>query len=483
MDAAAIALNRFGLGGRPDQAVPSDPRRWLLDQTRFFEARPLALTGIPPRAELVEELGDYLEQARGNARERRQTPATMEAPMTGEDGMPALAGLPRSAQQYLRRGIRDHYIAMNAARLAAALASEAPFVERLVHFWANHFAVSADKPAVIGLAGLLEFEAIRPHVLGRFSDMLIAVEQHPAMLLYLDQAQSIGPNSRAAARAERRGRQRGLNENLAREILELHTLGVDGGYSQSDVTELARALTGWTVGGLARGPAARFIDTGTAGEFLFASPLHEAGERTILGRRYADKGEAQAREALQDLALQPATARHLATKLARHFAGDDPPAAMVDRLARTYLESGGELASVYREIAASPEAWVAAPVKFKAPWEWLISALRGLGVEALEPKVAAATLNELGQPTWRPGSPAGWDDIAQSWAAPDALVRRVEVAERIAQRAGHRLDARVLAEQLLPGALEGRTRDAIQRAESPQQGLSLLLVSPEFLRR
>ena len=193
----------------------------------------------------------------------------------------------------------------------SALTTDSPFVERLVHFWANHFAVSVDKLPVIGLAGLLEFEAIRPHVLGRFSDMLLAVEQHPAMLVYLDQAQSIGPNSRAGELAAMRGgKQRGLNENLAREIMELHTLGVRTGYSQADVTEFARALTGWTVSGLGRGPAARPIG-GVPGQFVFADILHEPGARTIVGKSYDQPGEAQARAVLRDLAASPATARHL----------------------------------------------------------------------------------------------------------------------------------------------------------------------------
>src|SRR5207237_2397287 len=170
-------------------------------------------------------------------------------------------------KQYLRKNIRENYLVMSSARLDSALASDSPFVERLVHFWANHFAVSVDKLPVIGLAGLLEFEAIRPHVLGRFSDMLLAVEQHPAMLVYLDQAQSIGPDSQAGTFAVMRGgKARGLNENLAREIMELHTLGVRTGYSQADVTEFARALTGWTVGGIGRGPAARLLGNAPAGE-------------------------------------------------------------------------------------------------------------------------------------------------------------------------------------------------------------------------
>lgn len=200
-------------------------------------------------------------------------------------------------------------------------------------------------------------------------------------------------------------------------------------------------------------------------------------------KSYAQSGEAQARAVLLDLAAAPATARHLATKLARHFAGDDPPQALVERLARAYLSSGGNLPTVYRALIESPEAWVAHPLKFKTPWEWSVSSLRALGITTMDPKAATGVLRQLGQPTWQPGSPAGWDDIAASWAGPDALVRRVEVAQRFADKAGSSLDARALAERLFPGSLSTATRTAIARAESPAEGTALLLVSPEFVRR
>jgi uncharacterized protein (DUF1800 family) len=478
---ATIALNRFGLGARPTDQPPADPKRWLLQQLDRFEPRPQALSQVPARANVVAQLGDYLaaQQMAGRARRQLQ-PASMAV-----DAKPQQQGDPQadSLKRYLRQSIRDDYLVMNAARLDAALTSDSPFVERLVHFWANHFAVSVDKLPVIGLAGLLEFEAIRPHVLGRFSDMLLAVEQHPAMLVYLDQAQSIGPDSQAGEFiAMRGGKQRGLNENLAREIMELHTLGVRTGYSQADVTEFARALTGWTVAGLGRGPAARLIG-GQPGQFQFAAVLHEPGSRTIMGKKYDQPGEAQARAVLLDLAASPATAKHLSTKLARHFAGDDPPDALVQRLGKAYLASGGDLPTVYRALIESPEAWAPQPLKFKNPWEWSVSALRAIGTTSLDPQIAAGVLKQLGQPTWQPGSPAGWDDIAASWAGPDALVRRVEVAQRLGDRAGSSVDARALAEKLYPGSLSEATRTAIARAESPVEGLALLLVSPEFVRR
>jgi uncharacterized protein (DUF1800 family) len=474
-------LNRFGLGSRPGDQPPADAKKWLIAQLERFQPHPQALAQVPSRAEVVGQLADYLaaQQMAGRAK-RQMQPASLS---TGAPPPQQPDPQAQATKRYFRKSIRDDYLVMNAARLDSALTTDTPFVERLVNFWANHFAVSVDKLPVIGLAGLLEFEAIRPHVLGRFSDMLLAVEQHPAMLLYLDQAQSIGPDSPAGQRiAMRGGKQRGLNENLAREIMELHTLGVRTGYTQADVTEFARALTGWTVSGLGRGPASRLIG-GEPGQFKFAEVLHEPGARTIIGKKYPQDGEEQARAVLLDLAASPATARHLATKLARHFAGDDPPPALVERLTKSYLASGGDLPTIYRTLIGSPEPWAPKPLKFKNPWEWTVSSLRAVGSNELEPLMAANLLRQLGQPTWQPGSPAGWDDIAASWAGPDALVRRVEVAQRVADRAGSTIDARALAEKLFPGSLSEATRTAVARAESPTEGLALLLVSPEFVRR
>jgi uncharacterized protein (DUF1800 family) len=487
MSALSIAFNRFGLGTRAGDSAPDDPRRWLAGQLDRFDPRPEPIAAAPARAEVAAGLADYIEDSRGQGRRRAGAPPTpMPMPMEAQSGMEdQLAGLPENARRFIRGVSRQNYLAMVGARTDAALTSPAPFVERLVHFWANHFAVSADKLTVIGLAGLLEFEAVRPHVLGRFRDMLVAVEQHPAMLLYLDQAQSIGPDSPGGRLAQRFARQRrGLNENLAREILELHTLGVNSGYSQADVTEFARALTGWTVDGLTRGPVRRLLGgTGRAGDFLFAERIHEPGARTILGRAYRQQGLAQGLGVLDDLAADSRTARHLSAKLARHFAGDDPPPAMVERLTAAWLSSGGDLPAVYRAILDSPEAWSGAAPKFRTPWDWSLAALRAVGVRHVEPQPAAGLLNQLGQPVWRPGSPAGFDDIGPSWSGPDALLRRVEAAERIAARAGGQIDARQLGPRILPGALGEATAQAVARAESPGQGLALLLVSPEMLRR
>ncbi len=496
MSAISVAINRFGLGARGDDALPRDPRAWLTDQFARFEPRPPAIAAAPSREAVAGQLADYLEKLRPMTRAARRAPPEPggpamspamqpEAMADAATGQPAATDPMKELRQFIRQQGRDNYLACVGARAAAALVTPAPFVERMVHFWANHFAISADKLTVVGMGGLLEFEAIRPHVLGSFSAMLNAVERHPAMLLYLDQAQSIGPNSPIGARIAARGaRKVGLNENLAREIMELHTLGVRTGYSQADVTEFARAMTGWTIAGLGRGPLARFAGAnGRPGDFAFAAPVHEPGDRTIMGRRYAEQGERQAQAVLDDLAVHPATAAHIATKLARHFTGDTPPPAMVARLTAAFLQSRGDLPTLYRVLIASPEAWTESGGKFRSPWDWTIAALRATGAREIPAQQLGGLMTQLGQPVWRPGSPAGYDDVVATWAGPDAVMRRVEVAERIATRASSTVDARALAPRLFPQALSASTTAALMGAESPGQALSLLLVAPEFMRR
>ncbi len=456
---AAIALNRFGLGARPDEPVPADPAGWLLGQLERWDPLPPAWAA-QPRSEAA--LLAWVDEQR---LARQQPDPQARA----------------AAQQAARREARDRYLAASAARLQCALDTPTPFVERLVHFWANHFAVSVEKGPVLGLAGAFEADAIRPHVLGRYEDLLGAAVRHPAMLLFLDQAQSTGPNSPGGLRsaAQGQGRARGLNENLAREILELHTLGVRGGYTQADVGELARALTGWSV----RGPQDPPGSVPGPHGFLWRPGLHEPGTRVVTGRSYPQEGEAQSLAILRELAVAPATATHLATKLARHFVADDPPPALVRRLADAWLRSGGDLAVVARTLVGAREAWAPSAARFKSPWDWAVSSLRALGRRELPPAQVATLLDQLGQPVWRPGSPAGWDDVDAAWAAPDALLRRVEVATRLATQAGQAVDARALAPRLLPGGVSAATTTQLARADSPATALVLLLVSPEFMRR
>jgi uncharacterized protein (DUF1800 family) len=490
--ALAIAANRFGLGAKPHDLaeIGGDPRGWLLSQ---LVGAPSVLVGAGLRssAEILSatlELGAEAGRAR-RSRSRASAADSAEAPAPD----PAVV---RNVVEVVA-GQRSIYAAEVEARTAAAVAADRPFVERLTHFWTNHFAVSVDKPAVLGLAGAFEREAIRPRVLGNFADLLIAAERHAAMLIYLDNHLSIGPGSRAAriADAARNGREIGLNENLAREILELHTLGVSGGYTQGDVRSLAEVLTGWSIGGTGRFARRRFgaaptaVDDGSGdgnerpGEFVFRPALHEPGVKEVLGKRYADTGAAQGESVLRDLAANASTARHVATKLARHFVADEPPAAAVERIAGAFTDSGGDLVSVYRALVDVPEAWREPLAKYKTPSDYVISTFRGLDLPHHGGPGYAASLELLGQRAFAPGSPAGWPDRSTDWDGSSALLKRIEWADALAQRVGSRRAAADLASQLLGGVATAATVTALERASSPEQAVTLLLTAPEFLRR
>jgi uncharacterized protein (DUF1800 family) len=454
--ASAIAANRFGLGARPGElvAIGADPRGWLEEQLRH---------GPPLRPEGTLQGS---AQILANALElRRQIQAERKA---GED-----------VQQRLPLFLRPIYVSEANARLAAAVESDRPFVERLTQFWGNHFAVSVDKQLLAGLAGSFEREAIRPHVLGNFSELLLAVETHPAMLLYLDNHLSVGPHSLAATRIARRNSERkiGINENLAREILELHTLGVGGGYTQRDVTTFAEVITGWSLGGA----GGRFA-LGEPGEFVFRAELHEPGTKVLLNRSYPDEGFRQGAAVLRDLAASDATAHFIATKLTRHFVADDPPPAAVQRVARAFMHSHGDLPHVYRALLDSSEAWAEPLAKYKTPSDYVISSYRGLGMP-VEGRASLGPLELLGQRTWQPGSPAGWPDRSADWDGASALMKRIQWADALGQRLGSARDAAELAPQLLGANLSSATRTALARAASGAQALTLLLAAPEFMRR
>ncbi len=492
MSIASIALNRFGYGVVFSQTPPADPKGDLLRQLQRYDTLPGPLADRPDTS---GEAGELLRILRQGRREREGQPAAMMAPRDQDSAMreagerpgrggrdELLAALPPEYREKLREAY-SHYRKDVATRIRVSVASPTPFAERLVHFWSNHFSVSAQKPGTPFEVGNHEFNAIRPHVTGRFVDMLKAAVLHPAMLLYLDQFQSIGPNSIFGARRRRRagtgGRERDLNENLAREILELHTLGVDGGYTQSDVTEFARALTGWTIPNLAR--IARFAQEQPGGA-AFVEIAHERGARRVLGKTYEDTGAEQAIAILEDLAAHPSTARFVATKFARHFSADDPPASLVARLESDFLETRGDLGSLARTLVEAPECWEPEPAKFRTPIDWFTSVLRFTGIARLDDNRINGALRQLGQLPWSASSPAGFDDVADSWAGPDALLRRVELAERIARNVpSDGVLAR--AEAAFPGALSEPTSSWLARAESGAQAMGLFLVAPEMMRR
>jgi len=452
---AAIAATRFGLGARPGEiaAAKSDPRGFLTAQIRPQGAD-------QPQAD-AEGSAQRLSDFRDYQMEKREAKAE---------------GEPKSAPvKDARRDLRDQTNADFLARAQLGTSTDAAFRERWTLFWANHFTVSATKLATATVVGPFEQEAIRPHVFGRFEDLLVAASTHPAMLIYLDQAQSVGPDSRAANALQRRAnRKGGLNENLAREILELHTVGVGAGYGQADVTEFARAMTGFGIG---RPQEDR------AFQFLFRDNAHEPGARTVMGRRYGQDGQSQALAVMADLAASPQTARHLATKLAVHFVGDAPPPALVARLEKSFIASGGRLDDLARTLVAAPEAWDPAPAKFKTPYEFTISTWRAVGGQ---PKVIgklAPVLTGLGQKPFSAPTPKGWPEEAQVWCAPDALIKRLRFSEAFAAQAADRLDPGDLAQSALGARLTPPVAKAVARAETRREAMALLLMSPEFQRR
>ncbi len=441
---AAVAAGRFGYGPKPGELdqIASDPRGWVIEQLSKSPERPEGLRAIPDSVDRAAQVLVALNQ--------------------GADNL----------AQMMRQEGRRIYISDVAARTLAAARTEDAVIERLVHFWSNHFTVSASRPIVLPVALPFEQEAIRPHVLGRFTDMLLAVARHPAMLAYLDNAVSVGPNSWAGRR-----RDRGLNENLAREILELHTLGVDGGYTQDDVRQLALILTGWTV---------RRPQDGDPGRFRFLPAIHEPGDKRLLGVVYAEDGQAEGERALADLARHPSTARHIAVKLARHFIADQPPGTAVDRLAAAFQASDGDLHAVSRELVQIDAVWADPLPKFKSPNDLVISALRSMGGAPGNSEVgtgAVASLDMLGQAPFTAPSPAGWPDTAEAWATPEAMVRRVEWGLEVAQRIGGSIDPRRFVDWTIAPVAADDTLIAIDRAPSAEEGLALAFASPAFQRR
>ena len=495
---AAIALTRFGMGARPGEIdrVAANPREWLEAQVRASGA-PVPRGEFPSSTDQVQALLAYRQDIPDRPTSRREAGAGPEAAMntpTAAEGIrptdpagQAAFDARRESRQALTRVAAEAFLAR------AQLATTTPdgFAERWALFWANHFTASATKFQSAIFVDAYEREAIRPHVFGRFETLALAAEQHPAMLLYLDQAQSVGPNSIAGKR-----RNVGLNENLAREIMELHTVGSDAGYSQADVTEFARALTGWSIpaerdggggGGRGGGRRGRAMAQALSGEtgrngFVYRPVVHEPGERRVLGRRYADSGRQQGETVLKDLANRPETARRLARKIAAHFVADVPPAALVVALERAWTTSGGDLSVVARALIAAPEAWEPAPAKIKTPYEFIVSAHRAFGTEPRQVQALRQAMLAMGQPPQSAPSPEGWPDTAADWAGPDALVKRLDWSRATASMA-QAADPNATAAAALGSRLGERTRQAVARAESRPEAFTLFLMSPEFQRR
>jgi len=488
---AALALHRFGFGPRPGSiaAIAADPRAAVLadldrpDAGQILAAAGLLTSGAANRATFEFFAARNAKARVARLREEEAKRVAAEAGMAGmteakADMQPDAAKTPDSkppgnkppatmqaATPPPETVPQQIFFAEARARLDAAIGVEIGFVERLVWFWSNHFCVNADDTV---MAGGYEREAIRPHVLGHFVELLQAAEGHPAMLLYLTNTLSMGPNSVAGI-----NRTRGLNENLAREILELHTLGVRTGYTQEDVISFAKVITGWTI-----------LPTDTnpehGGEFLFHHRLHEPGPETVMGKSYRDTGFEQGRAVLADLARHPATARHIAFKLARHFVADDPPPALVARLEQRFNETEGDLYEVSKALATAPESWSEERVKIKRPSEWMVAYLRAARFTG-DIRAMNQGMNRLGEPLWRPPAPRGFPDDNATWL--DGLSHRLDIANNFSQRNADRLDAAAMLDTALGPLASEETRRAVARAESKPQALTLVLMASEFLWR
>ena len=491
---AALALHRFGFGPRAGTiaAIASDPRGALLAELDKPNAGRIADAGLISSGAASRMASDFVaersaKQKLETLRQQAATEAakqeaaklaagnpTMQSPVSenagmeksadakGDEARTTAAKAPQPETPMLENFFREA-----KAHYDGAVRAEIGFVERLVWFWSNHFCINAD---VTVQAGAYEREAIRPHVLGKFADLLIAAESHSAMLNYLGNSASMGPNSVAGI-----NRDRGLNENLGREVLELHTLGVRTGYSQDDVVSFAKVITGWTT------YLPDLPERG--GEFFFYPRFHEPGPQTVLGKAYRDTGFEQGKAVLADLARHPATARHVATKLARHFIADEPPATLVETLRQKFVETDGDLWQVARALVMAPESWAPEQTKLKWPSEWMMSYIRAGGFNGVDVRRAAPSLARLGEPLWRPPAPKGFPDDEAAWI--DGIAHRLETANAYAQNPNsqNRLDPKAMLEASLGPLASPETRIAVNRAENKQQAVVLLLMAPEFQRR
>jgi len=452
---AIIAQSRFGLGAMPGQlaTVMADPRGWLLGQLRGSEpSTDQRLAERPDHADTVRQLASGMQEGSKEA----------------------------------RRAMLDHtksvYRTDVATHLSASAASSRPFRERLTRFWGNHLTVSVARKEVLGIAGAFERDVVRAHLDGSFAEMVLASTRHPAMLAYLDNLKSIGPSSVAGRR-----RDRGLNENLARELMELHTLGVDGGYSQADVRSMAELLTGWSLatddGVTARMTLAMGGSPAFTGAFGFQHRMHEPGTKQLLGRRYGE-GEAAGVAAIEALARHPATGRNVARRLVAHFhprPTEPSGQAAEHHLAQVFTDSEGHLPTVHEALVTTDSFWERPWARVKTPHDLVLGVARALGLIE-EGEAMGEALEALGQPLWRAPSPKGWSDDEADWTGPEQVLGRIEWLARVARTVGPTAGrGRALADELYGATLSPRTADTLRSAG--RDDLWVLLCSPEMQRR
>ena len=448
----AIAVTRFGLGARIGEieTASKNPKKWLRDQIYSTPAPIFPVKG------LSSSKGYILEKA-----------AFLAARKAQKD---------EAAKITVSKPFNKRYRASEDAELAAhfrfGVETSMPFHERLTRFWSNHFSVSGRTRDIL-TAAAHEREAIRPFISGTFKDLAISAILHPSMLIYLDNIRSIGPNSIFGLVG--RFRQKGLNENLAREVMELHTVTPKAGYEQSDVTEFARALTGWTI-------AAKNQPENLRGQTFFNAKWHEPGSRTVMGKTYLPIGKSQAMAIIKNLCSYPETAKNISYKLARHFVADKPPPDLVKKLTSEFIKTDGNLTALYEILIEAPELWEIRAQKVKTPYELLTSTARYMGIENVFPTWSSDVFEGFGQTSFRAPTPEGWADTSDAWIGPDALMKRIEWSNKVAQR-NSKMDARAFLKNALGDRVSEKTKLAINQAESNQQALIMMLISPEFQRR
>lgn len=442
--AAMIAFQRFGLGAKPGGpvAIGADPKAALLAEINTPDVALIPAGGLPT----------YAEAAREGTFDGSRADAVCRAEING--------------------------------RVDKHISADIGFAERLVLFWSNHFSMSILKDHIIrSTLGQLERDVIRKHVLGKFSDMLNGVIAHPAMIAYLDNANSVGPGSVVGVRGRR-----GFNENLAREILELHTLGSGGQQTEADIRAFTRILTGWS---FVRAREAESGESGgtqqNRGQFIFRADWHEPDPIAMMNKIYPDEGQKQGQRVLNDLAKHRSTAEHIAFKLVQHFIADEPTPAMVDPIRNAFLQSRGDLKIVAEALIDLPEAWSTPLAKIRTPYELSIAQFRALGYRytPTEYRYFLNTQRVLQQPLWECPSPTGYPDHTLDWLNPDGMKLRLDTALLAAMRWGSRYNGSVdtLARKLYGRALSKQTRERIIGSGPVVNGLTILFSSPEFQRR
>jgi len=447
-----IATNTFGLGARPGEieACQSDPKGWVLSH--------IDKTVVPIKDPALPSSETAIKAYFKAATERRAL--RKSGKIDKRDLKPV---------KPVRRDTRAIYFANLLTRQKQAVLSTTSFAERWVRFWSNHFTVSARTTLLLDIVGAFELEAIRPHVFGKFSELLTATTFHPAMLIYLDNNQSIGPNSPT-------GRKMGksYNENLAREILELHTLGIGSGYDIDDIIAFAKTLTGWTVGLKSIAPKA-------FGKTVFKPIFHEPGPQIIMGQTFSQERDVQAKTVINWLASHETTAHFIAVKLAKHFVSPNPPEKLIDTLTSVFLETEGDLTELAKTLVNSDLAWRENHWQYKTPQEFVISTARALPDSEAWQDLKIAP--RLGQPPLKAPSPLGWPAQGEQWINAENLLQRLTWLRDVIETTPNWVNESFITEEALGGHLSASTKAVLSKPEERIDLLRLALMSPEFLRR